>query len=295
MRLSIATVLLLALIVPICLSANFTYLSEAEYKKLSRQERTVYWGNLENELLNLQQRKADALVRDEQLQREIEELKQRLSQVDSEYDVVYNRIISGLNLTQGDIDAARRKIQEYQRNVRNWNQMSDSELWSSAKAIRQTIGEYNSFKNTNVGKAPDFRGDIIELDRNITTLEANLNRAKPKYYEDEYKVVRGDYLSKIAGYSFIYNDSSKWGIIYRANRDQIKDPNIIHMDQVLKIPRGLPDTWKVYRGESLWRIASYPEVYGKGTQWPLIYRENQDQIKNPDLIYPNQIIRIPRD
>ena len=85
------------------------------------------------------------------------------------------------------------------------------------------------------------------------------------------------------------------GIIYRANRDKIKDPNIISVNQVVKIPRGLPYHWKVYSGEFLWRIASYPEVYGDGTLWPKIYRANKDKIKDPDVIFPNQKLAIPRD
>jgi hypothetical protein len=283
------------ILLPVLMASDFTYLSEEEYKSLNRQERRVYSENLERELLNLQQRKADAVARNQQLLDEIRNLRTRITEIETEYELVYNRIVSSLNITEADINSARRRIEQFRRNFDNWNTMSDSDLWKNAKAIRDAISEYNDFKQTNAAKAPDFRDDIVELDRKIVNLEANLERVRPRYYEDEYRVVRGDYLAKIAGYSFIYNDSSKWGIIYRANRDQIKDPNVIHVDQVLKIPRGLPDTWKVYRGESLWRIASYPEVYGKGTEWPKIYRENRDQIKDPDLIFPNQIFRIPRD
>ncbi|WP_291319653.1 hypothetical protein [Desulfonatronospira sp.] len=29
--------------------------------------------------------------------------------------------------------------------------------------------------------------------------------------------------------------------------------------------------------------------------WPLIYKDNRDQISNPDLIYPDQVFSIPRD
>ncbi|MCB5230684.1 MAG: LysM peptidoglycan-binding domain-containing protein [Candidatus Cloacimonas sp.] len=295
MRQYILISLIVALLLPIALFAQFTYLSDEEYKQLNRQERKVYNQNLEEELIALQQRKADAIANDVQYKKEIEELRNKLAELNEEYQTVYNRILNSLEITTGDIEAARRKIDEFKRNIDNWNSLSDSELWKNAKAINQTIDEYNSFKQTAAAKAPDFRNDIVELDRKIVNLEANLKRARPKYYEDSYTVVKGDYLSKIAGYSFIYNDSSKWGIIYRANRDQIKDPNVIKVDQVLKIPRGLPDTWKVYKGECLWRIAAYPEVYGKGSEWPLIYRANQDQIKDPDLIYPNQIFRIPRD
>jgi len=280
---------------PLLLSANFTYLSDEEYQQLSRRERNVYLDNLETEMANIQQRKADAIARHQENLREIEDLRSKIASIDREYEVVYTRIINNLNLTSSEIEEARRKIDEYRRKIDNWMALSDSELWNNVRTIRQTIEEYEAFKETQVAKAPDFRDDIAEIDRKIVNLENSIDRARPPYHEDNYTVERGDYLAKIAGYSFIYDDTSKWPIIFRANRDQIRDPNLIYPDQVLKIPRGLPHTWRVYRGESLWRIASYPEVYGRGIDWPLIYRANQDQIKDPDLIYPDQVFTIPRD
>ena len=52
-----------------------------------------------------------------------------------------------------------------------------------------------------------------------------------------YTVRRGETLPQIAARSEIYNDSSLWPIIYRANRDQIRDPKQLWPGQVLKIPR----------------------------------------------------------
>ena len=52
-----------------------------------------------------------------------------------------------------------------------------------------------------------------------------------------YSVRRGETLPQIAGRSEIYNDSSLWPIIYRANRDQIRDPKQLWPGQTLKIPR----------------------------------------------------------
>lgn len=49
-----------------------------------------------------------------------------------------------------------------------------------------------------------------------------------------YTVVAGDSLSKIAKRE--YGDAQKWRQIYEANRDQIKDPDLIHPGQVLTIP-----------------------------------------------------------
>ena len=50
-----------------------------------------------------------------------------------------------------------------------------------------------------------------------------------------YTVVAGDSLSKIAKRE--YGDASKWNRIYEANRDQIKNPDLIHPGQVLKLPQ----------------------------------------------------------
>ena len=44
-------------------------------------------------------------------------------------------------------------------------------------------------------------------------------------------------------------------------------------------------------GESLWRIAA--AATGDATLWPLLYRANRDQIKDPSLLYPGQRLTIP--
>jgi LysM repeat protein len=57
----------------------------------------------------------------------------------------------------------------------------------------------------------------------------------------------------------------------------------------------LPTEHKVVKGECLWWIAEYKQIYNDPFMWPLIYKANRDRIKNPDLIYPSQIFTIPRD
>lgn len=49
-----------------------------------------------------------------------------------------------------------------------------------------------------------------------------------------YVVVPGDSLSKIAKHH--YGDANQWQRIYEANRDQIKNPDLIHPGQKLVIP-----------------------------------------------------------
>lgn len=49
-----------------------------------------------------------------------------------------------------------------------------------------------------------------------------------------YVVKAGDSLSKIAKRH--YGDADAWHRIFEANRDQIKDPDLIHPGQTLRLP-----------------------------------------------------------
>ncbi len=49
----------------------------------------------------------------------------------------------------------------------------------------------------------------------------------------------------------------------------------------------------VQPGNSLWRIAR--RAYGDGIQYWVIYHRNEDQIRDPDLIYPGQIFALPEE
>jgi nucleoid-associated protein YgaU len=53
------------------------------------------------------------------------------------------------------------------------------------------------------------------------------------------------------------------------------------------------NTTIVSRGDNLWRISQ--RVYGKGLRYTVIYGANQEQIRNPDLIYPGQVFVLPGD
>lgn len=45
-------------------------------------------------------------------------------------------------------------------------------------------------------------------------------------------------------------------------------------------------------GNSLWRIAH--EIYGAGIRYLGIYSANSDKIRDPDLIYPGQVLKLPK-
>ncbi len=60
------------------------------------------------------------------------------------------------------------------------------------------------------------------------------------------------------------------------------------------LPQHLPSSYTVRRGETLPQIAGRSEIYNDSTIWPIIYRANRDQIRDPKRLWPGQILSIPR-
>src|SRR5690606_24508563 len=68
--------------------------------------------------------------------------------------------------------------------------------------------------------------------------------------------------------------------------------------QLVAVPVGDPEDQRfasgkaiIRRGDNLWTIAR--RVYGSGYRYTTIYRANQGQIRNPNLIYPGQVFELP--
>jgi nucleoid-associated protein YgaU len=51
----------------------------------------------------------------------------------------------------------------------------------------------------------------------------------------QYTVVTGDSLWNISGRSEVYNNPYQWPLIYKANRDQISDADLIHPGQIFNV------------------------------------------------------------
>ena len=74
---------------------------------------------------------------------------------------------------------------------------------------------------------------------------------KPKMTEsDHYVVENNDTLWGIAGKDVAYNDSFQWPLIFKANRDSIKDPDLIYPKQDFSIQKGV-DSADVARARDL--------------------------------------------
>lgn len=56
----------------------------------------------------------------------------------------------------------------------------------------------------------------------------------------------------------------------------------------------LPKEWVIKPGECLWIIAGYEEIYADPVKWPRIYRANTARVDDPEWIFPDTTLFIPR-
>lgn len=124
----------------------------------------------------------------------------------------------------------------------------------------------------------------------------------PEGLPTTYKVEKGDHLWAIS--LKFFNSGYNWIDIARENR--LKNPNKLLVGQELSIPKaevrkpvvaqakfGEPisgSSYTVLKGDHLWGIAV--RAYGDGYQWIEIAKANN--LANPNLIHPGNILSIPR-
>ena len=82
------------------------------------------------------------------------------------------------------------------------------------------------------GKSPDFSN--VRSGGSSTAPSAPTGKPSDTTGARTYVVVKGDSLSKIAKQE--YGDANKWRAIYEANKDIIKDPDLIYPGQTLRLP-----------------------------------------------------------
>jgi len=96
---------------------------------------------------------------------------------------------------------------------------------SGSPFARPELGIMSAAEDKPRGPKPDFS--------NVQS-GASSTAPPPKAAERTYTVAAGDNLSKIA--KKMYGDANQWKKIFEANTDKLKNPDLIHPGQVLRIP-----------------------------------------------------------
>jgi hypothetical protein len=185
---------------------------------------------------------------------------------------------------------------------------------SFAQEEEMTVEEWEAEMTRLTGKKQALMSEIEALNADLDNLNATLGGLQdPEECIDELYALVGATRSDVENFRRAVNELD--GKIKRKESpkaDRQADLDALKMNKISALPEFFDkvhnkmqkalDEWidappvisyKVVRGDHLWGIARKKEHYGNGFAWPVIYKANRDKIKNPDLIYPDQVFQIP--
>lgn len=156
-------------------------------------------------------------------------------------------------------------------------QIEDSTLQADIAALKATqVGSYDECIDQLYAMVGATKSDIENFRRNVNELNGQISRKEAPKAERQQALLN---LQK--------NRISALPEFF----DRVHNQMPRALDAWVEAPQEVAYTVK--RGDHLWGIARMKEHYGNPFAWPKIYQANRDQIKDPDLIYPKQIFKIP--
>lgn len=184
--------------------------SFAQDDKMSKDE----W---EAEMARLRDKKASLMNEINALQNEVNNLKSTTLQ---SFEDCMNELYALVGATKADVDNFRKAVNELDGKIRRKE---------GPKADRQK--DLNALKMNKISALPEF----------FDKVHNQMQKSLDSWVEEEpvtmYTVVRGDHLWGIARKPEHYGNGFAWPMIYRANRDKIKNPDLIYPKQVFSIPK----------------------------------------------------------
>jgi len=159
-------------------------------------------------------------------------------------------LLNEIDALKSDIDnlnAQKSGIQDYDECI--------DELYAIVGATREDVDNFRNAVNELDGMIKRKEGPKKDRQADLDALKMNKISALPEFFNK------------------VHNQMQK------ALDAWVEKPDVI--------------SYKVVRGDHLWGIAKKKEHYGNGFAWSIIYKANRDQIKNPDLIYPDQVFKVP--
>lgn len=253
----------------------------AQEKKMTRDEYVA-------QMADLTKREATAKGQIEVLNTQLADLNRKLSDCDMAVADLNDKIRTLVGATDEQIMAFGKRLDAITAQLEGLLALPPEVLIQRRGEVKAIDAEVAMMKTNKIAALPEMKKKIVKIDKLLGQIKARI--AQP--ITVDYMVERGDNLWNIAKKESVYDDPYMWPRIYRANKEMIKDPDLIYPKQKLAVPYGVAENQHlVTRGDFLFKIAA--EVYNDASKWHKIYEANKDQVVEPHLIFPAQVLEIP--
>ncbi len=198
--------------------------------------------------------KPDAELTRKEAELRIQDFQSRVSSLETKLNEL-NAKYEELEIELKNVNAALRDCNDEIKRILG---TTDADIEAFAQRLGVLEGKVRDMKRLNDDQLADRRSDVEALENEYLELRKNKISIMPKFFDRMVQLgrdIRGLYREK-------------------------------------KITTYTVGTWAENR-DCLWNISGKMEIYGDPLQWPKIWQANTDQIRNPDIIFPGQVLKIP--
>ncbi len=265
----------------LALVISLSSVAQAQENKMTREEYVA-------KMADLQQRETAAQQQIETLNGQIEDLKDQLNSTDLAIANLNDQIRTLVGASSTQIEAFGNRLDSIIGQLEGLLSLAPEVLIQQKGEAKKLAAEVDNMKDNKIAAIPEMAEKLARIDSLLSQIKARI--AQPVTID--YTVERGDNLWNIAKKERVYDDPYMWPRIYRANKEKIKDPDMIFPEQTLAVPFGVAENqYLVNRGDFLFKVAA--DVYNDASKWHKIYEANKAQIVEPHLIFPAQVLEIP--
>ncbi|TGM95420.1 lipoprotein LipL71 [Leptospira yasudae] len=240
---------------------------------------------------------------------EVAETKSRLD--GAKYKIEEGKIKEGY----AEIDDIRKKSGELV--AKNIKAYAEKQKELAKQSVATATTKLASFDKNKVNASRDFQVSYQRAEENLKAAEESRVSAEDLYSSEKYEdsIARSEEAIRLSRIVVDQSTELAERMERKTTGDKVagrdtktgndskntsKDQTSTDKHSSTKFGEdGLPEGWKRYvvrkkvPADCLWRISKDKRHYGTAKLWRRIYEANRNKIKNPNLIYPKQVLLIP--
>lgn len=234
----------------------------------------------EAELARWQSRETSAGSESSRLGRDIESLIKQIADIDKTIALERQAIFGLRASSDEEIREYMDMLKELELDVANLNNLSEEELMGDAELLEDMELRLEKLSENDLAALEQNRNLLSNIDKMLS----NYRTVIPEPTQDDESLASDE--EKISAEEKSEDDTIGEEDLAEVKRDG-EVPKVVQFDRKA-------DSYRVIRGDSLWKISGKEIIYNDPLQWLKIYSANRDQISNPDLIEIDQVFVIPR-
>lgn len=173
-----------------------------------------------------------------------------------------NKLLEQLNSLNSEIDALRKTSSHKDADILKSKEDLYKAVGSTESGVEEFRKNFNALEKIIEGRV----GEREDAEKKFAAIEASKIKCLPEFW-DRYQAMK--------------KSLAAWEVKVIAN------------------------TYTVVKGDCLWKISGRKSIYGNPRLWPVLWDANKDgvvsapahvptSIRNPNLIYPGQVLRVPK-